>query len=243
MPEQQSARGDQLTAARFVGPFENQLVPFGLGGLNLKDDLDKLEPTQYSRLTNADHTLDGILTSRPGQTSLATAGTEIHSIRKFRDPQAGSETRVWGIDDDLYLGASGALTQIDTGYTGDPMTLVPHRPPLSGDPWMFVAERGRMRKVRFDGLDLPIGLPAPGTAPTAVLAAEGRTEVCLFTIADGSGDGFWTPNAGTDTNGIPTGPPSTTDGGTLTEFLTQPGAVTTAYTSWWSLARAASGTR
>src|SRR5262245_53768948 len=131
MPEQQSQRANPVTPAAFEAPFETQLVPFGMGGVNLTDDLVKILPTQYSRLTNLQHLIDGSMTSRPGQTLLATGGTEVHSVRRFRDPQAGVATRVYGIDADLYIGNTGALTQIDTGYSGDPLTLTPHRPPLS----------------------------------------------------------------------------------------------------------------
>ena len=100
------------------------------------------------------------------------SGTTCHSIRKLRDPQTGDVIRVWGVDDQLRLGLDGALDVVETGYSGDPLTLLPHRPTLSGDPWMFVADRTRMRKVRADGLVLPIGLPAPGSPPSAYLGAE-----------------------------------------------------------------------
>ena len=210
MPEQQSNRGQPVTKAQFEGSFDTIPLPFGPARLNLQDDIDALTPGQFPRLTNLVNDQDGRLTARPGQTAFATAGTEHHSVRRFRDPQASAETRVWGIDADLYIGASGALTQIDTGYSGQPLALVPHRPPLSGDPWMFVGDKQRMRKVRFDGLDLPIGLPAPAAAPTVALGAERQT-----IIADTAPGGLqhasnWTPNSGFlyDANGNPTTTPS-----------------------------------
>src|SRR5574342_1284395 len=178
MPEQSSNRGDVITPARFTGPFETHVVRYGVKGLQLQDSLDALDG--WARHTNIDHTNNGEATSRPGQTSFATAGTKHHSVRKLRDPQTGVHPRVWGIDTNLYIGASGALTQVDAGYSGDPLTLVPNHPPLSGDPWMFVADRGRMRKVRADGLDLPIGLPAPGAAPTFVAQGPAATGIAAF---------------------------------------------------------------
>src|SRR5712691_4581951 len=196
MPEQGSRRGDAVTASRFTGPFENHPIRFGIGGLNLKDSLDVLEG--WSRHTNADHDNNGEVTSRPGQNSFATAGTKHHSVRKLRDPQTGVDIRIWGIDTNLYHGASGGLTQIDAGYSGDPITLVPHRPPLSGDPWMFVADRNRMRKVRADGVDLPIGLPAPGAAATSVLGVEYRRTIATFSAADGTQAANWIPVTSSD---------------------------------------------
>jgi len=217
MPEQQSKRDAPITAAEFTAPFETQLVPFGLGGLNLTDDLVKILPTQYSRLTNLQHQIDGAMTSRPGQQALATGGTEIHSLRLFKDPQAGVSTRIWGTDSVLRRGLTGALTQIDTGYSGDPLTLTPHRPPLSGDPWLFVADRSRMRKVRFDGLVLPQGLPAPAAAPTVALLAERRTTIANFEPTEAQHFTHWTSNPGFlyDANGkvttTPTNVPFVTD--------------------------------
>ena len=195
MPEQTSNRGQAVTSSDFTAPFNTEIVRLGVGGLNLKDAIDAIPQTQLARLTNGDHDVNGVLTSRPGQTSLATAGTKHHSVRKLRDPQAGTAPRIWGVDTALYLGASGALSQIDTGYSGDPLTLLPHRPPLSGDPWMFVADRTKMRKVRADGLDLPIGLPAPGSASTAVLATEQKTVIADFST-DGTQAANWVGAAG-----------------------------------------------
>ena len=165
-----------------------------MGGLNLKDALDKIPVGQFSRLTNVIHSQNQALEARPGLTSLATGGTEHHSVRRLLDPQNSVFTRIWGIDQALYIGQSGALTQIDTGYSGDPLYLLPHRPPLSGDPWMFVADRSRMRKVRADGLDLPIGLPAPAAAVATALGTRNLTTIANF---EGDTDpALWTPNKG-----------------------------------------------
>jgi hypothetical protein len=246
MPEQQSQRGQVITTATFENPFSTEIYPFGAGGLNLKDAIDAIPVGQFSRSTNMIHSQDRAVTGRPGLTSLATAGTEHHSVRRLSDPQAGTYTRIWGIDQKLYRGQSGALTQIDAGYSGDPLYLLPHRPPLSGDPWMFVGDRSRMRKVRADGLDLPIGLPAPGAAPTVALGTFQKTLLAAFDknaanggVDDFTGGQYWTPNAGYDYSDTPiaTGVPLTyTDSG---RFTTVPGAAVEqagrGYYSYWGL--------
>lgn len=248
MPEQSSKRGNQVTSAGIDSPFETLLLRFGVEGWNLRDELDQMKPGALPRMTNVDHDSNGAITSRPGQTSLATGGTKHHSVRKLRDPQNSTFTRVWGIDTSLYIGASGGLANIDAaGYSGDPITLVPHRPPLSGDPWMFVADRSRMRKVRADGLDLPIGLPAPSAAPTTVLGPFLQTKIAAFDpavnagIQDGTSGQFWTPNSGFDFSDPPnpTNVPNTiVDSGT---FYTSPGSAVAearkGYYSYWNLAR------
>jgi len=209
MPEQTSRRGDAVTKAPFTGAFENHPLRFGLNGLNLKDSLDVLEG--WARHTNVDHDNDGQATARPGQTSFATAVGRHHSVRLLVDPQAGTSTRIWGIGSTLQRGLSGALAQIDSGYSGDFLTLVPHRPPLSGDPWMFVADRTKMSKVRADGLTLPIGLPAPSAAVTTALDVEYRRVVAACSATDGTQAASWTVVAGTDSHGHATALPSIID--------------------------------
>jgi hypothetical protein len=240
MPEQASRRGNAVTASPFEAPFANQIVRFGVNGLNLRDALDAQEG--WARHTNLDHDNTGEATVRPGQTSLATGGTVHHAVRKLRDEQAGSFTRVWGIDTEVYIGPSGGLTQVDTGYSGDPLTLLPHRPPLSGDPWLFIADRSRMRKVRSDGLDLPIGLPAPAAAPGVALGTELRTTIADCEAADATEAANWVPVAGVDADGNPGGVPNVQDDtsapspGSGIALYTESGSAEGAYDSWAGIA-------
>lgn len=241
MPEQSSNRGNPITGAPFEAPFENVLFRLGIKGLNLQAALDVVGPDQFSRLTNADHDGGGEVTSRPGQTTLATAGTRHHSVRKLRDPQPGTLTRIWGIDTNLYRGTSGALGLIDTGYSGNPLALLPHRPPLSGDPWMFVGDSNKMRKVRADGLVLPIGVVAPTAAAVTSISTEFRKMIAEFDAADGTNAASWTGAPGTDNLGNATGTPTALDDGSpvgpAVGFTTAPGAISgTSYDSWWGLA-------
>jgi hypothetical protein len=246
VPEQTTKRGDRITAADFTGAFENHLVRLGAGGWNLKDELDVIPPEQASRLTNVDHDQTGAVTSRPGQTSFATGGTIHHSVRKILVPSTGVPTRFWGIDTSLYRGASGALASIDTGYSGDPLALVPHHPPLSGEPWMFVADRSRMRKARAsDGLVLPIGLAAPTAAVTATLGIEHRRAICAFDSTDGTQASAWVAVAGSDEHGHPSGLPNAVDessspGGTPDVYFTtlDNPSIDSAYDSWFGLTKA-----
>lgn len=246
MPEQQSARGPAITPAPFEAPFETILLPFGPTRWNLQDDLIALPQGHFPRLTNVDNDQTGELHPRAGQLRLATGGVVHHSVRSLRDPATSSSTRIWGIDHELYRGASGALVPIDAGYSGDPLTLVPHRPQLSGAPWMFVADRSRMRKVRADGLDLPIGLPAPTVAVTLTAEPENRTPICAFdATVDGTNAATWTGTAGQyfgidppHAMGTPNAFDSTAFGTTNAvnfQCVTTPPVLAgaTGYDSWW----------
>jgi hypothetical protein len=241
MPEQGSKRGDSVTKAPFEGPFETLMLRWGIRGLNLKDALDAVAPDQYSRFTNADHDSGGEVTTRPGQTSLATGGTRHHSMRKLRDPQNSNFTRLWGVDTDLYRNASGALTLVEANFSGNPLALLPHRPPLSGDPWMFVGDTAKMRKVRVDGLSLPIGVVAPTVAAAPTVSTEFRKAIVNFDASDATNAASWTGAPGNDNTGAATDVPTALDDGSpagpAVGFTTVPGSITgTSYDSWWGIA-------
>lgn len=244
MPEQSSDRGNVITVAPFENPFENHAIRFGVLGLNLKQSLDAMEG--FSRLTNVDHDQEGELTVRPGQTLLVSGGTAHHSVRKLYDPRAQTTTRIWGIDSSVYRGASGALTVVEAGFSGDPLALVPHRPTFSGESWMFIGDRSQMRKVRDDGLSLPIGLPAPGSACASALGTEYRRTIAEMDAADSTEAAQWVGTGGVDTDGNPAGVPIATDdlatapSGAAVRFRTTAGSISSAYDSWWGVPKALS---
>jgi hypothetical protein len=240
--EQISRRANRVTSAVFDAPFETQIVRFGHHGLNLKDSLDAMEG--WSILTNIWHEHEGEATVRPGETTFATlpAASTVHSIRKLRDPHAGTTTRLWGAGTSLSHGATGATSVIDTGFSGDPLALVPHRPPFSGAPWMFVGDRTKMVKVRADGLVLPIGLPIPIVAAVTAIGTQYRRSICLGNATDSTAAIAWTGAAGGDEQGnatdvpaVPTDTASSPAGYDL-YFITNPGSIVTTYDSWWGAA-------
>lgn len=249
MPEQTSRRGVAVTASPFEQPFESPIFRYGVLGLNLKDSADALQPGQYRRLTNATHSADGELTARPGLTALTDVIDDVHSVRRLNDPEDATWTRVWGIGTSIYVGQSGALTEIESGFSGDPLSLVPYRPPLSDESWMFLTDRLKGRKVRPDGLDLPISLAFPPTAPVVTVQPAQQTPICAFDSSDGSDAAAWTNNAGFDYSETPQATliPVTTDGGGVSgftvEFKAQPNAAlgnpvfdaAKGYYSYWGL--------
>lgn len=192
MPEQQSERALAITSSNFEQPFETAIWPFGVGGLDLNSQLDAIPVGKYSRLSNLFHTDDRALTVRPGLTQFFASST--HSVLRMNDPVNSTYTRVWGSGQTLCVGQS-SLTVVDAGpYSGDPLSLCLHRTKISGDPWTFVGDRVRMRKVRSDGLDLPIGLPASGTDAGVSLGTLRELTIADYTGATAIGN--WTNNAG-----------------------------------------------
>ena len=245
MAEQISRRANNVTTAAFDSPFETHTVRFGSGTLNLKDSLDAMEG--WSRHTNVWHEQENEATARPGETVVATHGATsgtVHSIRKLRDPDSDVTTRFWGVEGDLHRGLSGATTVVSSGYSGFPLALLPHRPTLSGEPWLFVGDRAKMAKVRADGLALPIGLPIP-TGLTTALGTEYTRPIALCESADSTQAANWVPAPGHDnvtgavvgTPDAPLADPGDSPSGTEGIYcVTNPGTTTGGYDSWWGVA-------
>lgn len=190
--------------------FSTQFVRFGSGGLNLRPQTDVVPTHQLSRMTNVVRRRTGSLTARLGQTALATAAgkTAIHSFGRLNIAQTNDFQRIWGADTELYYGKTGALTSAESGFSGNPLTMIGADPPIPGDPWMYVADSLKMRKIRADGLDLEIGLRA-GVLISTVLgstALENAIEAFTATAAwVGQPDPF-DPSAGVPTFGLVTDP-------------------------------------
>jgi hypothetical protein len=213
--------------------FQTQTVVMGVEGLNLQDSVDIVKPTQLLQMTNVvgNKQTTGELQSRPGQTEVAAAGTQIHSLDILQNAAnvSGNATIVAGADNGLYYGLAGALTLAELGFSGNPLSFAAYRPTDSAYPWLYIGDSNKMRKIRIDGLTLPIGLPAPTVTAITVLNPEKSTDAELFTDTAGWGtfayDGSAVPSQPiADTN------PATGNG---LEFTTTPGAAVAAYANAW----------
>lgn len=212
----------------------------GRKGLNLVAAIDDLDPQELSRSVNVRSTYGAPLEVRPGETALATtAGTElVHTIFRLNDPAASSFTRLAGSTTKVYRGQSGALTLIDSGYSGDPLTFAAANMPLSGTPFVFIGDRSRNRKVDRTNAVSVIGLP-PGGLISTVLQAQARQEIAAFDASDSSQAANWTATAGQDRATTPNaaGAPVISASGGGVQVLTAVGAATTGYDSIVSISR------
>lgn len=133
-------------------------------------------------------------TSRAAETPAPAA---IHSIFRMDDPTplgVGNEaTRIVGAADGLYRQVVGNPigAQIDSGYSGDPLTAVITAPSNSPQPFTYIGDSDRTRKVASDGTVSEVGLAPPTVAPTAALAEPQVTD--LEFLMEG---GDWTPYGG-----------------------------------------------
>lgn len=155
------------------GNFNRQEFRFDADGLGLSIPQDQTtQERRYPILVNVRQIVRGTLKQRPGLNSFMTApaaSTPWHSLRRLNDKNANDYTYVAGTGTVVSTGKTGALTQRDTGYSGNPLSLLPYRPPQSPSEWMAIADTNKMAKVKYDGTVRTLGIPAPTAEPTAEL--------------------------------------------------------------------------
>lgn len=195
---------DQSPAVNAL-PFTTPIARVGREGLQLSKSLDELSMQEVSRISNLYHS-GGDLQTRLGQGLFATlaAGT-VHTIRRMNFPRTSNYTRFAGAGTTWFRGKAGVVTALDSGLSGNPLSLLPVRPSLSGEPWMVMGDSNKIRKASGTDGDpsLPVGLPIPGQ-PTVVVN-PGRTKAILaFDSADGSQAANWFGHGGKVLDG--TGP-------------------------------------
>ena len=169
-------------------------------GLDLNRPVDSVKPQKFPFLQNVRAYQYGIIQQREGLTdinSVVAANTPTHSVRRLNDPLNSTFTRVVGTGTVLATGQT-AFTQRDSGYSGDPLAMVPFHPDGSVTSWMYVADRSRQRKVDAAGTVHPIGLPLPHGVglPIAAPAVALTTVPKYKVINEGEAVGAWA-NAGT----------------------------------------------
>jgi hypothetical protein len=189
----ESPAADHLT-------FETPVARLGREGLNLAKSLDDLTMQEVSRLSNLYHQ-GGDLYTRPGQALMTSLAGTVHSARRLNDPLTGTYTRFWGGGGNWYRGASGALGVFAGGFSGNPLTMIPVRPQLSGQSWMVAADSNQMMKATASSPPIPLGLPAPASCTTAI-ASPLTFPICQFDSSDGTETSQWQVFTGTNLEGL-----------------------------------------
>jgi hypothetical protein len=157
-------------------PFKRKPIRFEYSGVDLNAPLDRMPPDRCPACENWRQEVDGAMSIRPGQgngSPLIAAQTPLHSVRRIDDSSSGSTVSTEIIGAGTHLGTVStdlsAATDRDSGYSGDPLSMVLHRPSQSVKKWMYVADRSRMRKVDQAGNVKQIGIAAPAGPPSAAL--------------------------------------------------------------------------
>lgn len=118
-------------------------------------------------------------------------GTNVHSIKRMNS--GASFIRLVGVNTKLVELVSNSL--VGTGFSGNPLSMVPFRPEQSPLPWMYVADSLQMRKISMALQNYPMGVATPLTPPTASYGPASLQLIYDFSAGTAATD--WIPT-GTD---------------------------------------------
>lgn len=158
-------------------------------GLQIRDAPDKVSEGSWTRLTNVQSTQEALLTTREGLALIDSNDPfgRFHSIRRL-----STLVRVWGVGPRLHRDSFGTYVNPSTGleftgFSGDPLGLVPFQGTDSRIPWMFVGDTATLRKAGAAanneffqwGIDpptsaviaAPFGFPGSGNLNSSVAGA------------------------------------------------------------------------
>ena len=157
--------------------------------MNLVKPIDRMSPGDFPYLMNVRVLKEGTLESRPGYVDYITTPSP-NSIRRLNDPsQLYAPTGfiyVGGGASTLYAGPALSYNAVDTGYSGNPLSLIPFRPEQSPESWMYVYDANKQSKVRPDGAVRQIGVIPPSTAPDIELGVPATVDVNTGSSISGS---------------------------------------------------------
>lgn len=163
-------------------------------GLDLVSPVDRMPPGSLQYAYNIRTVEEGRIDARPGYAPFGSgvgAPKLLHSIRRLNDPDASfaanGYTYIVGNGTTLESGIETAITQIDTGYSGNPLSLLAFRPDVSPESWMYVYDQNKQAKVRPDGAIRPIGVVPPNAAPNIEYGIPAFAGVVDGTSATGWG--------------------------------------------------------
>lgn len=157
---------------------ENNGARLDFHGINTVLPPDLMPPGKHPFAQNVRRYKQGEITGRTRlDSSVETLGAAVHSLRRLNDSTpagpADGFILVGGAATDLY--ADGVI--VDSGLSGNPISLVPFRPNTSVQPWMYVGDSNKMDKVRSDGTCYHMGIAEPQTAPTVIFIDSGTPGV------------------------------------------------------------------
>ena len=165
-------------------------------GINLVSSIDRMPEGAFPYLFNVRVLEEGRLDGRPGYTKAIGLGDSPNSIRRLNDPTNNYASKgyiyVGGGGPNLYAGVESSYSVVDTGYSGDPLSLIPFRPDGSPESWMYVYDQKRMMKLAPDLTLREIGIVPPSRAPSIEYGIP-----AMAVITDGFTAAGWTGTNGT----------------------------------------------
>jgi hypothetical protein len=152
-------------------------------GMDTLHPPDEMPPNKYPFAQNIRRNLKGRTTGRPTQsTPVLSLASAPHSMRRLNDTTPDGPPQgyivVSGASTSLYANS----TPVDTGFSGNPISLVPFRPNASVQPWMYVGDSLKMDKVNSGLTCYKMGVKEPQAAPAVTFVPASDTVSLLGAV-------------------------------------------------------------
>ena len=138
-------------------------------GVDLYNPVDMIPEGYFPVLKNVRALQNGLVQGRPGNAQLyQSTSTPTHSIRRLNNQLPGASP-AWT----LFSGAGTVLdsgqtvaAEIATGFSGNPLSMVPFRPEQSTEAYMYIGDSSKMVKANAASTVRNIGIAPPQSEPT-----------------------------------------------------------------------------
>lgn len=157
-------------------------------GIKLTGAIDDLPIGKYGFAQNVRSYEVDQVTARPGVTNIGAVAGPVTGLERFDDPTpfaTNPHLYIVGGSVNVYTSVvgSGVFNNVDTGYSGQPLSFVTATPPQAAQPWLYVFDRSRARKFDANGHVFEVGLRRPTQEPTAALQQMQVTPIQQFSGA------------------------------------------------------------
>lgn len=169
-------------------------------GLDLRDAPDKVGEGAWVRLKNVKSPQEGVIATRDGRSVYFTVSSSpVHTIKRLDD-------------DHLLVGANTEIFLNDiqkaTGFSGNPLSLVPFKPALASSQWTYIGDTLLSKKLNGAGTIYKWGITAPTNAASFAVFVGGN----LSSSAPGAIVYDWRYTYYSSVTGAESNPSPTADG-------------------------------
>lgn len=176
---------------------------FVFTGLDLNHPVDLMPPGKFPFVKNVRSYQEGIIQSRLGVARQNTPVTgQINTLSRMNDYIFNQFIRFMGSSSGtLYVDQNGANTFgfSDTGWSGNPISVVPYRPVQSARVWAYLSDTNKLRKINTSLVEYGVGVAPPNHEPVAELSQP----VYLAPAVFDAGAGNWGSTANGATASVP----------------------------------------
>lgn len=150
--------------------YQKDSVKFICKGISTSIAQDIIPEGFFSYLENTRVITEGSIRARPKVDIIGNlnpvVGDLVHSIKKLIDKSSSLQTYIVGAGTKLYSGSLSIPNLIESGFSGEPLSIIEFRPEEAIAAYLYVADKLKFRRVGVDNISNPVGIDPPLSAVT-----------------------------------------------------------------------------